>query len=79
VIQKGRRYSKQGWIESSTCCILWKMDENVGKQLIEIMHQIKLIYFNKLNNKVLVNQLLDEKHDHIGKQLKCIPRNTKLL
>jgi hypothetical protein len=58
LIQKGKRYSTQGWISASTCRIIWNIDENIGEQLITVMHQVKLIYFDKLNNKVLVNQLL---------------------
>lgn len=34
-----------------------------SKQLITVMHQVKLIYFDKLNNKVLVNQHLPLDYD----------------
>jgi hypothetical protein len=58
LIQQGKRYSTQGWIKTSTCCGIWNIDKNIGEQLIEIMHRIKLVYFDKRKNEVLVNQLL---------------------
>jgi hypothetical protein len=63
LIQQGSRYSTQGWISIAACCIILEMDENIAKQLITVMHQVKLIYFDKLNNKVLVNQHLPLDYD----------------
>jgi GTPase SAR1 family protein len=58
LIQKGKKYSTQGWISVSTCFGIWNIDKNIGEQLILIMHRIKLVYFDKRKNEVLVNQLL---------------------
>jgi hypothetical protein len=68
LIQKGKRYSTQGWISASTCCGIWNIDKNIGDQLTEIMHRIKLVYFDKRKNEVLVNQLLPatNNQDFIG-------------